>query len=247
MEIETHPPEEYFPGKVLNKTLAKLNEPLIIFLNSDAVPLSPLTLEHLIAPFDHPDVVGTYGRQLPRPDASPWVMRDYEASYPFDKAAPWIPFSLCLAAIRRSAWEAHPFYETAWASEDAEWGLWALQQGHSITYVKDALVMHSHNYTLSQIYGRRFAEGEADACIYGKEYPFWKSLWDTAKGSLRDFPYYVHWNQYLSIPTIPLRRWIYFWAYYQGHQHGRKRLAGKSDDPSLGQKIALSRHPSHRR
>jgi len=58
----------------------------------------------------------------------------------------------------------------AWASEDTEWGNWAKENGYNIKYVKNAILMHSHNYSLIQIYGRKFVEGEGDVFIYiGKE------------------------------------------------------------------------------
>ena len=161
-------PLAYYPGAVLNNAIEQTRAELVVFQNSDAVPLIPQALGRLLAAFDDPQVDAAFARQLPRPGADPWVQRDYAASFPpGGPAPPWVTLSLPLAAMRKSAWRLHPFYTDAWASEDTEWGHWASQNGRVIRYVPEALVMHSHNYTLRQLYGRRFVEGEADAFIYG--------------------------------------------------------------------------------
>ncbi|MDX1932665.1 MAG: glycosyltransferase family A protein, partial [Capsulimonadales bacterium] len=166
--LERIKPENYYPGAVLNQAIEGTNTELIVFLNSDCVPLCAETLGRLVAAFDDPSVMAAFGRQVPRPEADGWVRRDYAQAFPeTGDAPPWITFSLPIAAIRRSAWEKRKFYTDAWGSEDTEWGNWARQQpGWKVAYVPEAITMHSHNYTLRQLYGRRFIEGEADAFIY---------------------------------------------------------------------------------
>ena len=162
-------PEDYFPGRVLNAAIREARGDILVFQNSDVVPLHVQALGRLLAPFDDPRVAATFARQLPRPEADTWVRREYALSFPESgEAPPWITLSLPLAAVRRSAWEQHPFYDAAWGSEDTEWGAWARSHGHEVRYVPDSRVMHSHNYTLRQLYGRRFIEGEADAFIYDR-------------------------------------------------------------------------------
>ncbi|GAB4237571.1 MAG: hypothetical protein Tsb0021_17370 [Chlamydiales bacterium] len=234
-------PEEYFPGKILNESARQLNEEIIIFLNSDAIPLSPLTFTYLLRPFKNETVQATFARQVPRPDAEPWVVRDYRAAFPETSPAPqWMPFSLPCAAIRRTAWEKHPFYTLAWGSEDTEWGVWAKENEYKIMYIPEACVMHSHNYSLKEIYGRRFIEGEADAFIYSSPYTPFHVLKDTCKASIRDFFASLQQHTYLSLFKIPLRRFIYYWGYYSGHTFGLSRKKQQVNDPSQGQKIVLS-------
>ena len=204
VEIEA---KAYFPGAVLNDAIARTESDIVVFLNSDSIPQHPEALRRLLAAFDDPKVQAAYARQIPRPEANAWVRRDYAQSFPPEgPGPPWITLSLPLAAMRRSLWETRPFYTDAWASEDTEWGNWAQSQGHKIAYVPDAVVMHSHNYTLRQIYGRRFVEGEADAFIYGAAPSFAKMCAQWLRLSLSDLAWCLKTGAWAEIPIIPPRR-----------------------------------------
>jgi rhamnosyltransferase len=236
------PPQDYFPGEVLNRAIQQVAGELLVFQNSDVVPLVPEALDRLLRPLEAGEADATFARQVPRPEAHTWVRRDYAASFPPSGAPPpWMAWSLPFAAMRRSAWEQHPFYVDAWGSEDAEWGHWARRNGLTVRYVPESLVMHSHNYTLRQLYGRRFIEGEADAFILGGRVSLpvlarrlgraWAR--DAAVHlAARDLPGLV-----LSIP----RRFVYHWAYQQGHALGERRRETGSRDASIGQRVVLER------
>ena len=236
-------PDDYFPGKVLNFAIEQTSSEIIVFQNSDTVPMTPFALQHLVGAFDCSQVQAAFGRQIPRPEAVAWVRRDYQASFPErGPAPPWITLSLPFAAIRRSAWERHPFYQDAWASEDTEWGHWAREHGLKIDYVPEALVMHSHNYSLKQIYGRRFVEGEADAFIYGKPDSMMGFLNRTASSTTRDLAYQCRHGQLWDLLKTPLRRAVYHWAYYKGRTFGYRRAADDDFDTRTGQIAVLSRY-----
>lgn len=237
LKIQAH---EYFPGKILNLAIKKVETPFLVFLNSDAILLSPYSLKNLLEPFDNPAVVAAFGRQVPSPNADAWVKRDYEVSFPpRETAPPWMHLSLCFAAMRRAAWETHPFYTLAWGSEDNEWGHRAKQEGKKISYVPEAVVLHSHNYTFKQLYGRRFIEGEADAFIYRGAYTRAHAFLDILKAIFRDMIYDLKNHSWGDLPLIPFRRSVYYWAYYKGHRWGEKRLFTHNADASVGQKTVL--------
>lgn len=234
---------DYYPGKILNAAIKETSSEMIIFLNSDTVLLTPLCLSSLLAPFHDLKVQATFARQLPRPDAETWVIRDYQTSFPNSETPPhWMFLSLPFAAIRKSIWEKHPFYTEAWGSEDTEWGYWAKMQNMTIKYVPEAIVMHSHNYTFKQLYGRRFIEGEADAFIFKNNYGFISMLLDYFKACLRDLLFYIKSNDWFGMPKIPLLRFVYYWAYYKGHRLGKKRQKKGDQNTSLGQKEILKRY-----
>jgi rhamnosyltransferase len=240
-------PNDYFPGKVLNRAIEETASELVVFQNSDTVPMTNTTLGRLVAAFDDPAVQAAFARQMPRPDADAWVRRDYASSFPDASAAPeWIPLSLPLAAMRRSAWAKHPFYTDAWGSEDTEWGHWAQRNGLKVAYVKDALVMHSHNDTLRQLYGRRFIEGEADAFIYRRKETAFKMVVRAAGSTLRDWIQCARDRDLRDSLAVPPRRVVYHWAYLAGHRHGSARIARGDTDASVGQRTVLSRHDSNR-
>lgn len=249
------PAQEYFPGRVLNQCCAAARGDILVFLNSDVVMLGPDTLAELLAPLlqardsSGSPVKASFARQLPRPEADLWVRRDYALTFPASTPAPdWLPLSLPLAAMQRTAWEAMPFYTWAWGSEDSEWGQRARECGWQIVYTPMAQVMHSHNYTLRQLTGRRYIEGEADAWMKPTaRYSILHVLLRTAADLFRDTAYILNvakgggWRDILM--ALP-RRWIFHWAHYKGYQLGKKRLQSGSQDASQGQRMVLKRHPA---
>jgi rhamnosyltransferase len=233
---------DYYPGKVLNEAIANTSAPVIVFLNSDAVLLTPHSLASLVEPFGDPQVQATYGRQICRPEASSWVRKDYSKSFPTVGRPSWVYYSLPIAAMRRSIWERRPFYTEAWGSEDTEWGHWASENGYSVEYVPEALVMHSHNYTLRQLYGRRFIEGEADGFIFKQPYGLAKACLQWLRASASDLFYYIKVCDWVGIPLIPIRRFVYFWAYAMGHRLSLNRQKSGNRDASIGQQEVLKRY-----
>ena len=234
-------PGDYYPGKVLNDAIAQCKADIIVFINSDSVMLSQKSLGNLVSAFDKQDIAGAFGRQLPRPEAHNWVRRDYALSFPENGDAPdWITLSLPLAAIRKDVWEKRPFYTDSWASEDTEWGNWARQAGHTVKYVPEATTMHSHNYTLKEIFGRRFVEGEADVFIHSKKINLLLMVLMFVKILLQDLKFHLKEKDFhgalLSFP----RRWVYQWAYFKGNRLGRTRIASQSNDTAIGQKVVLN-------
>lgn len=239
--------ENYYPGVVLNQTIEQVEAEIVVFLNSDAVPLIPSTLRRLLSAFDDPAVQAAFARQLPRPEADTWVQRDYAVSFPPQAPAPgWLPFSLPMAALRRSLWRQRPFYTDAWGSEDTEWGHWAKSQGYKVLYVPDALVMHSHNYTLRQLYGRRFIEGEADAFIYRGRDSILRLIERTLASFARDYLYALKERDWIDLFRIPARRAVYQWAYYKGHRLGEFRRDTGNPDIRVGQQTVLQRYEARK-
>lgn len=236
-------PEDYFPGRVLNMAVAQCRGSIVVFQNSDVIPLSQKVLRRLLEPFRSPAVQAAFARQVPRPEAETWVRRDYAAAFPASGSAPdWLPYSLPLAAMRRSAWEVLPFYDSAWGSEDTEWGVRARERGMGVRYVPLAVVMHSHNYTLRQLFGRRFIEGEADAFIYGGRPSLIRAVRNTVSSFARDLKAHLSARDLAGILRAPLRRGVYHWAYFRGNSHGFGRRVSGNGNAEFGQRVVLSRY-----
>jgi len=162
------PAGAYVPGRVLNEAMTLTESELVVFLNSDCVPQHPEWLESLVQGFKKDTTAAVFGRQIPRPDCHPLFARDTEATFgDGERQARWRHcFSMASSAIRRSAWRAVPFDETLAYSEDIDWSWRARSRGFDIGYVSEAVVEHSHNYTLKQFYRRHFGEGEAEVSIF---------------------------------------------------------------------------------
>ncbi len=234
--------KEYFPGAVLNMAIEQAQGELLVFQNSDVVPLAANALDQLLVPLETGQAEASFARQLPRPEAHTWVQRDYAQAFPAQGTPPsWMTYSLPFAAMRRTAWERHRFYEDAWGSEDTEWGHWARQNGIPARYVSEALVMHSHNYTLRQLYGRRFIEGEADAFILQDKASVPRFLHRLCSSWAHDAQAHLAAGDLAGLALSLPRRWVYHWAYWKGHTLGERRKAAGNPDASIGQRVVLER------
>ncbi len=162
-------PNEYIPGQVLNMGMSLCESDVVVFLNADATPVGRDWLANLIAPFkSDPDLIATFSRQIARPDATPLVQMDYERAFgPEGGHRSWGHFfSMAGSAIRREYWQKRPFDGAIQYSEDIDWTYRARLENKKVLYVPSSIVVHSHNYTLSQSYKRHIGEGEADSWIY---------------------------------------------------------------------------------
>jgi rhamnosyltransferase len=215
----------------------------VVFQNSDVVPLGPYALERLLEPLLEGRAEASYARQLPRPEAHTWVRRDYDRAFPASGPAPdWLPYSLPLAAMLRRVWKDLPFYDEAWGSEDSQWGYRARRAGLGVEYVPSATVMHSHNYTLRQIYGRRFIEGEADAFIFRQPLTGLAAARGLAGSLASDFVAHVKASDLPGLALSPARRAVYHWAYLKGRRLGERRIRLDDRNTSTGQKVVLERY-----
>jgi hypothetical protein len=68
-------------------------------------------------------------------------------------------FSNVNSAIRRSAWEAHPFAEDLVMAEDGDWARRVLLDGDALLYEPAAAVYHWHSYSLRTAFSRFFDSG----------------------------------------------------------------------------------------
>jgi len=215
-------PEEYIPGKVLNDAVAKCEGEIIVFNNSDCVPLNNKWLENLIIPLrEKENTVAAFGNQVPRKNARPLIVKDNIRAFGDGKiSATWGHFfSLATSAAKKNILEKYPFDPEIQYSEDVEWSYRMKKTGFDIEYVPDALVEHSHNYTLKEVEKRFYNEGLADGRIYGVSPGFVAAF---AKPLIieymRDFLYLLKNGKLLSIPYGIVYRFIQKQFYYKGRK-----------------------------
>ena len=132
-------------------------------------------------------------------------------------------FSLPLSGIKKAVWLSNPFYTRAWASEDTKMGFDLRNKNHFVKYVSSAVVMHSHNYTLKQIYNRRFVEGEADAFIFDNKFNILNMCKSYLSSIFNDMKYHFKTCEFCELSKSIIRRLVYQYAYYMGHKNGQKR------------------------
>ena len=63
-KIVAVPEGSYVPGRVLNQAVELSGSEIIVFLNSDCVPVNKYWLENLVKPFEDPAVGAVFSRQI---------------------------------------------------------------------------------------------------------------------------------------------------------------------------------------
>lgn len=210
------PDGPYFPGQRLNYMVRHAQGDIIVFNNADAVPQNRQWLRNLIRPLLEGSADAVYGNQLPRPDADWLVRKDNLRAFGDGRiAATWrFFFSLATSAARKSDLLARPFDETIRYSEDVEW---AHREPIRIAYAADALVEHSHNYTLAELKKRFYGEGYADGRIFGQRPSFWREMASAVKEMLRDTVFLLKNPRGLGeLPSVPVRRFIQRYSHWKG-------------------------------
>ncbi len=210
------PDGPYMPGRTLNHLAKVANGDLVVFNNADAIPQNDSYIQEIVRPLLETDAEAVYANQLPRPDAQYLVRKDNLRAFGDGTiAAKWrFFFSMAASAVRKTTLQEHPFDETIRYSEDVEW---AYRNKLKIAYAKDALVEHSHNYTISQLKRRFYGEGYADARIFGTVPSFSRSVMSAGMETLRDWAFIIaHPAGFKELFTAPVRRWVQKMHYRKG-------------------------------
>ena len=217
------PDGPYKPGRTLNALVREAKGDIVVFNNSDAVPLD----EHWLAELVKPLLAGSprvfaFANQLPRPDAQALVRKDSERAFGDGKVqATWkFFFSLASSATWRQNLLEVPFDEGIQYSEDVEWA-WRNSRREKdpvkIVYCPESHVEHSHNYTLRELAKRFRGEGAADRVIFGGSPSLVRELVGAARETLRDWAYLLprprDWGE---IPSAPVRRLVQRIAHWRG-------------------------------
>ena len=217
------PAGPYKPGRTLNPLVRAAKGDIVVFNNSDAVPLDERWLDELVKPLlagsRH---VFAFANQLPRADAQALVRKDNERAFGDGKVqATWrFFFSLASSATWRQNLLEVPFDEDIQYSEDVAWA-WRNSRREvdpvKIVYCPDARVEHSHNYTLRELAKRFRGEGAADRVIFGDRPSLLRELVGAARETLRDWVYLaVRPRGWLEIPVAPVRRLVQRVSHWSG-------------------------------
>jgi rhamnosyltransferase len=191
-------PEAYVPGKVLNEAVARTECGIIVLLNGDAIPRSEDWLEKLIQPILQEGVDATYSRQVARSDAHFIVGYDYQRAYTPDKRVDSF-FSAAACAFRRDLWARHQFQNDGYA-EDAVWAKTCRRFNARFELVAESEVEHSHNYTLRNLFWKRYRHGVSFGSVLGETSTIGRRISLCTREILRDL---IHTCRHGEFRTIP--------------------------------------------
>ena len=144
---------------------------ILLFLTQDALLVVPSAIQSLMAVFEEKNVAAAFGRQLPRPEATPIEAHARLFNYPNQSSIRTLSsreqlgfksifISNSFAAYRREALlDVGGFPDNVIFGEDTITAARLLLAGWKIAYVAEAEVYHSHKYTWTQDFKRYFDIG----------------------------------------------------------------------------------------
>jgi rhamnosyltransferase len=166
--IRVIPISDFSHGRARNIGAREARSDIVVLLTQDALPAGPDWLAQLLEPLADPAVAAAYSRQIPRPDTAPMERFFLRTHFPAigptrrekgDKSSLGLKdvfFSNVSAAIRRDVLLKFPFDEELIMSEDQQFSRDILQAGYAAVYQPSSVVIHSHRYTLKQVFRRYF-------------------------------------------------------------------------------------------
>jgi rhamnosyltransferase len=187
------PAERFSHGGTRNLLMREARGEHVALLTQDAEPADERWLERLLGGFELARDVGlVYGPYRPRADASVAVRIELERWFrslspegtpllerlaQSERALPVAElvgrrgfFTDANACIARGAWEHVPFREAPYA-EDRTLAVDMLRAGYAKTFVPEAAVLHSHDYSAWAQVRRSFDEWRGLAEVYGWREP----------------------------------------------------------------------------
>ncbi len=182
----------------------------------------------MISHFSDHEVVGVYGRHIPRENAAPmeqfFILRTYPAQSDsvtlegVKLRKSFVFFSNVNAAIRRSVWDQIKFPEMI-KGEEEEWAKRALLAGYKILYDGDAAVYHSHKYTLKTVFQECFDTGAFMPVVYrgeGAYYPMQDVFFDGLRYVSGEFNFMLRNGYWYWIPYAILYDLMKFLGIFLG-------------------------------
>ena len=216
-------PAEFGHGKTRNYAVSQSSGEYVVMITHDALPKNDQWLQGMIAPFFEDEAIaGVFGRHDAYESASPFTKRDIKLhfdNFNNDQKIVWLAdkeryasdvgyrqwlhyFSDNNAALRKSVWQSIPYPEVDFA-EDQLWAKEIMEKGYKKAYADDAIVYHSHNYSLGQTFRRSYDESRALKKLFG--YNICPSLlnvfYQTQACTRRDIKYLKHACNHSSVKS----------------------------------------------
>jgi rhamnosyltransferase len=218
---------------------------ILIYLTQDAVPYGADAFANLLHAFDAPEIAAAYGRQLPRENASPIEAHARHFSYPaVSGVRSWenrratgfksIFFSNAFGAYRRSAlMSVGGFSPDVIFGEDTLVVARMHRAGWKTAYVANAMVRHSHAYSIAEEFRRYFDVGVLHARENWLVDQFGSASGEGRRFVVSEMKHLIKKHPHL-LPSAVARTF----AKYLGYKIGRRE---KGIAPSLKYHLGLNR------
>lgn len=176
--VQVIPEPAFSHGGTRNRGIQAASSERVVLMTQDALPGNEHCLLNLVDALNEPEVAYAFSRHIPYEEARPmercYIANRFPEKYPkkFSSStgritSPEEAFSSnVLSAIKKSVWHQHPFREDLIMGEDQSMSKDLQEAGYSVVYVSDSVVIHSHHYTLPEIFRRHFDSVIATAQVF---------------------------------------------------------------------------------
>ena len=167
-----HVQKEDFDHGGTRDMAARLSEAdYLLFMTQDAIPADPYLVERLVGAFEEPGTAAAFARQLPRSTDTRTEQYTRAFNYPAKnrrKTSADIPklgiktyfcSNACAMYDRQIYLSLGGFMPQSIFNEDMVYAAAAIQAGYAVSYVAEAKVIHSHNYSPLEQLHRNFDNG----------------------------------------------------------------------------------------
>lgn len=166
------PRRDFNHGRTRNIAAMESKGDTLMFMTQDAMPYNKEFVRKLIVPLEVPDIAAAFGRQMPGPDASPLDAFLRKFNYPEESMVKGLDdigqygiktffFSNVCSAIKKDLFIKAGMFPEVRANEDMLIASKLILNNYRIAYVHDAMVIHSHDYSLPEQFIRYYSIGSS--------------------------------------------------------------------------------------
>ncbi len=199
------PNGEFNHGLTRNRGIQEATGDIVVLATQDARPADRHWMRRLVDCFEDPAVAGAYSRQLPRPDANPFIKNrldnwaasrteprvqkidnreEFDALQPLDKLGR-VAFDNVSSSVRRSVALENPFRRRQFA-EDLDWGYRILLAGYKVVFEPRSTVIHSHNNSIWYEFKRVYLDHQNLHDLLGVHtVPGWRDVLSSTRAEIR--------------------------------------------------------------
>lgn len=221
---------EFNHGGTRNKGAEIAKGDIIVFMTQDAIPYDNYFIENLVSPLFKDDIVASYGRQIPRNNASELEKFSRYFNYPeFDimKSNEDIEIlgvkafffsNVCSAFVKSYFFDIGGFPEDTIMNEDMIIASKILFNNKKTFYSSKAKVIHSHNYSYIQQFKRNFDIG----VVFEDSKEYFKNIKNESEGIKfvkEAIKYLVNIKKVYIIPNLIIQSSFKFIGYKFGKNY----------------------------
>jgi len=249
-KVITIPKQEFDHGDTRTLAAKQAKGDTILYLTQDALPYDEYAVENIVKPFATDEkIAAVFGRQLPYPQASVFAEHLRAFNYPDtsytrvldDKEKYGIKtafLSNSFAAYRRSVLKEIGYFKSGLPfGEDACAGAKILLKGYKIAYVAEAMVLHSHNYTVGQDLRRYFDMGIFHRAENWLLREFGKAEDEAIKYAKSEFRFLLKKRKPYLFPEFILRTFMKYLGYKLGVGYERIRSWVTKTEPVIASSL----------